>query len=169
MIEVLRLGHRIARDKRISTHVGLVSRAFGASKLYYSGQKDGSLEGSILKVVEDFGGDFEVEHIKGVSSFIKKKKKEGFRVAHLTVYGEVLSDVGLKGDLLIIVGGEKVPAEIYELADYNISVGLQPHSEVAALGIVLYNFFGEGILEKDFNGKMKVVPQKKGKKVEQKD
>ncbi len=169
MIEVLRLGHRIARDKRISTHVGLVARAFGASKLFYSGQKDSSLEDSVKRVVDDFGGDFKVEHVKGVGSFIKKKKKEGFKVAHLTVYGEVLSDVEFKGDLLIIVGGEKVPAEIYELADYNISVGLQPHSEVAALGIVLYRIFGEKILKKDFKGKMKVVPQKKGKKIEQKD
>ena len=166
MIEVLRLGHRIARDKRISTHVGLVARAFGASKLYYSGQKDGSLEGSVLKVVEDFGGDFSVEHVKGVSSFIKNKKKEGFKVVHLTVYGEVLGDVKLEEDLLIIVGGEKVPAEIYELADCNISVGLQPHSEVAALGIVLYDFFGKDIFRKDFKGKMKIVPQKKGKKIE---
>jgi len=143
MIEVLRLGHRIARDKRISTHVGLVARAFGASKLYYSGQKDSSLENSVKKVVNDFGGNFEIEHVIGVSSFIKKKKKDGFKVVHLTVYGEVLGDVKLSGDLLIIVGGEKVPPEIYELADYN----------------------GNEILCKDFKGKMKIVPQKKGKKV----
>jgi len=38
MIEILRLGHRKKRDARLSTHVALVSRAFGASKIYYSGQ-----------------------------------------------------------------------------------------------------------------------------------
>ena len=33
MINVLRLGHRIGRDKRITTHVALVARAFGADKI----------------------------------------------------------------------------------------------------------------------------------------
>ena len=33
MINILRLGHRINRDKRITTHVALVSRAFGADKI----------------------------------------------------------------------------------------------------------------------------------------
>ena len=47
MIVVLRLGHRRARDKRISTHVGLVARAFGAQKIIYSGEKDQKLLDSI--------------------------------------------------------------------------------------------------------------------------
>jgi len=33
MITVLRIGHRISRDKRITTHVALVARAFGADKI----------------------------------------------------------------------------------------------------------------------------------------
>ena len=33
---------------------------------------------------------------------------------------------------MIVVGAEKVPREIYELADYNVAVGSQPHSEVSA-------------------------------------
>ena len=37
MIVVLRLGHRIGRDARISTHCGLVARALGANKIIYSG------------------------------------------------------------------------------------------------------------------------------------
>ena len=44
IIEVLRLSHRIRRDVRLSTHVALTARAFGASKIYYSGQHDSSLE-----------------------------------------------------------------------------------------------------------------------------
>jgi predicted SpoU family rRNA methylase len=31
---VLRMGHRPERDKRITTHVALTSRAFGATKMY---------------------------------------------------------------------------------------------------------------------------------------
>ena len=32
-IEVLRIGQRLVRDDRVTTHVALVSRAFGASKI----------------------------------------------------------------------------------------------------------------------------------------
>ena len=51
MIEVLRLTHRIRRDPRLSTHVALTARAFGAAKVYYSGEHDGSLENSINHVI----------------------------------------------------------------------------------------------------------------------
>ena len=50
MIIILRLNHRIFRDKRITTHVALTARAFLADKIYYSGEKDSNLEQSITKV-----------------------------------------------------------------------------------------------------------------------
>ena len=169
MIDVLRLGHRIARDKRISTHVALVARAFGANKLYYSGQKDSGMEESVFEVCKDFGGNFSVEYVKNYVKLILDKKKNGFKIIHLTVYGENVSDVisKLKGKrVLFIVGGEKVPGQIYELADYNVCVGSQPHSEVAALGISLYEYFGRDILNKKFkNAKLEIIPTKKGKKI----
>ena len=93
MVEILRLGHRIARDKRISTHVCLVARAFGADKLYYSGQKDSGMENRIFKIVKDFGGNFEVEHVKNYYKLIKDKQKKGFKIIHLTIYGESLKVV----------------------------------------------------------------------------
>ena len=73
MIEVLRLNHRIARDKRISTHLALTSRALSVTKAYYSGQKDGSLEESVQKVVNRFGGPFEIIHTKEPLKLIKEK------------------------------------------------------------------------------------------------
>jgi len=168
MIEVLRLGHRPFRDKRISTHVALVARAFGAFKLYYSGHKDDILEKNILKVVDNFGGEFKIEYIKDYLGFIENKKKKGFLVVHLTMYGlEIDKEIGkLRDDnVLLIVGGEKVPKEIYDLADFNISVGNQPHSEVAALAIFLDRFFSRKELTKEFNNfKVKVLPCEKGKK-----
>ena len=33
-IEILRIGQRVLRDDRVTTHVALVARAFGASKIY---------------------------------------------------------------------------------------------------------------------------------------
>ena len=110
-IEILRLNHRIARDKRITTHVALTGRALGADIMYYSGDKDSEMENSINKITEKFGGPFKVEHIKNEIKLIKEKKKNNFLIVHLTVYGidfrkktEELKDK----NLLIIVGGEKV-------------------------------------------------------------
>ncbi len=139
MIIVLRLGHRCERDKRLSTHVGLTARAFGADKIVYSGEKDSSLLSSVKRVAKRWGGSFQVGYEKGWRNFLQKKKSKGFKVIHLTMYGE---DFGktvkkLKGDLLLVVGGPKVPGDLYGTADFNVSVGNQPHSEVAALALVL--------------------------------
>ena len=42
-INVLRLDHRIGRDTRITTHVCLTARAFGASKVWLAGEEDHSM------------------------------------------------------------------------------------------------------------------------------
>lgn len=164
---VLRLGHRIKRDERISTHCGLVARAFGANGIIYSGEKDEGLLDSIKKIVERFGGPFEVKYEKNWKKVIKAWKKRG-EIIHLTVYGLPVQNVIEKirnspKDKLIIIGGAKVPGEIYNLANWNIAITSQPHSEVAALAIFLNKLF-EG-KEKKFKGKVKIIPQERGKKV----
>ena len=50
MIVVLRIGHRLKRDERVSTHCGLVSRALGANKIIYSGEKDDKMLETIINV-----------------------------------------------------------------------------------------------------------------------
>ena len=70
-------------------------------------------------------------------------------------------------DLLVVVGAEKMPGEIFKVADLNVGVGNQPHSEVAALAIFLDRVFGGSELKKEFkNGKLKIIPTEKWKKVE---
>ncbi|MCS7134988.1 MAG: tRNA (cytidine(56)-2'-O)-methyltransferase, partial [Candidatus Aenigmarchaeota archaeon] len=88
----------------------------------------------------------------------------------LTMYGINLPNIIEKireiKDMLIIVGSEKVPAEIYELIDYQVAVTLQPHSEVAALAVFLDYYFEGKEMEKEFeNAKIKIVPKEKGKKI----
>jgi tRNA (cytidine56-2'-O)-methyltransferase len=71
---------------------------------------------------------------------------------------------------MIVVGAEKVPPEIYELADFNVAVTNQPHSEVAALAIALDRLqaiLGKEALKTEFKGKLEIIPSRKGKKVEQ--
>ena len=70
--------------------------------------------------------------------------------------------------LMIVVGAEKVPFEIYGLADWNVAVGSQPHSEVAAVAVTL-DRLSEGndpLKNKKFEGaKLEVVPTECGKQV----
>src|SRR2546428_9325757 len=58
-IVVLRLGHRPARDKRVTTHVALTARAFGADAVLVS-TRDAGLERTLQALVARFGGTFGV-------------------------------------------------------------------------------------------------------------
>jgi len=170
MIVVMRYGHRPLRDKRTTTHVGLVARAFGADRLMLAGT--GSAPKSILDVVERWGGDFRVEKVRRWRRFLRDF--EGTRV-HLTMYGLPLDDTikeirekSLKGDLLVFVGAEKVPPEVYEWCDYNVAVGSQPHSEIAALAVFLDRLHQGCELDRQFPGaELRVVPQERGKEVKE--
>ncbi len=172
-VYVLRLGHRIFRDQRITTHCALVARAFGADGIFYSGQKDVSLENSVRKVCKKFGGNFEIKHVSNWKSLLKEWKSKG-KIAHLTMYGlpleKQVKKVAKKYDLMVIIGGEKVPPEVYQLSDWNISVTNQPHSEVAALALFLDRYFEGKELHKKFrDAKVFIIPQERGKKVMQTD
>jgi tRNA (cytidine56-2'-O)-methyltransferase len=85
------------------------------------------------------------------------------------MYGSNLPDVidEISGcqDLMVAVGAEKVPAEMYQLADWNVAVGNQPHSEVAALAVFLDRLFLGQELEEEFSGGLKIVPSARGKQV----
>ena len=161
------MGHRIERDKRLSTHCGLVARAFGSGKYIYTGQKDSGLEESINRVTEQWGGPFSVEHAENVGKVLRDWKG---RTAHLTVYGMPVQDrikeIRKSKDLLVIVGGEKVPPEIYQRATWNIQVTGQPHSEAAALSVFLHEYFqGKELSRKFSKAKLTIIPQERGKKV----
>lgn len=167
MITVLRIGHRIDRDKRITTHVALVARAFGADSIVID-TKDRRIEENICSTVDRFGGDFKITTgIRSIKSFINKWP--GI-IVHLTMYGDKLETsikkFDKKTDCLIIVGAEKVPGYIYDLADYNISIGNQPHSEVAALALFLDRYFNKRWNKKRFNdAEIIIKPCEKGKNV----
>lgn len=164
---VLRLGHRPQRDKRVTTHVALVARAFGADGIILT-TKDAGVERSVNKVTELWGGPFFIRSGEPWQVVREWKKNEG-EVIHLTVYGvpvqDKINDIKKsRRNKLIVVGAGKVPREIFDLSDCNISVTQQPHSEVAALAIFLHMLFDGKELNKAFsNGRLKVVPQEKGK------
>ncbi|MBN1923235.1 MAG: tRNA (cytidine(56)-2'-O)-methyltransferase [Nanoarchaeota archaeon] len=168
MIVVLRLNHRRERDKRVSTHIGLVARAFGADKVVYTGDSDEALIKSLQTVVLGWGGSFAADYEKDYRKVIMDYASKGFKIVHLTMYGlpleEQATNLRKHKNLLIIVGGEKVPGDVYEAADYNISVTNQPHSEIAALALTLDRVFKGKEFELRFKGAQKVIkPDPKGK------
>jgi len=63
LVTILRIGHRIKRDKRITTHLALVARAFGAGCLVIAGEKDQKLTNTLEKVVTEWGGNFQLKFI----------------------------------------------------------------------------------------------------------
>lgn len=171
-VVVLRLGHRPKRDKRVTTHVGLVARAFGASGLIIAGVKDEDVVRRLKRVCEVWGRkDFEV--IDGVDplDYIGNWKASGGAVVHLTMYGLHIDDVmdeikSLKKNILVIVGAAKVPRVYYELSDYNVAIGHQPHSEIAALAIFLDRLYdGEELKLIYPDAKLCIEPSPRGKRV----
>lgn len=169
-VTVLRMGHRIERDKRVTTHVGLVARAFGADGMIVTDTKDKSIEESIRKVVDAWGGPFSIQTGEPWRQAIKKWRASGGLVVHLTMYGMPVDDGIQKArgrDVLVVVGAEKMPGEMLGIADLNVAIGHQPHSEVAALAIFLDRLYNGSELKKEFkDSKIKIIPSENGKKIE---
>lgn len=168
VIEVVRIGQRLVRDDRVTTHVALVARAFGCAKIFMT-EVNPEIKDTLEKINNTWGGNFVVEFIDNWKSIVKNKKEE-YKIVHLTMYGESINDVGeqlrKEENLLIIVGAEKVPREIYELADYNVGIGNQPHSEISALAILLDRIQKGEQFKNSFPGaKRKIIPTRKGKNV----
>ncbi|MDX1595676.1 MAG: tRNA (cytidine(56)-2'-O)-methyltransferase [Nitrosopumilaceae archaeon] len=168
-IEVVRIGQRVVRDDRVTTHVALVSRAFGASKIYMN-EINPEIKETLQKINDTWGGEFEVKFENNLKEIVKKRKSESYKIIHLTMYGENIDN--LKNELekedkiVIIVGAEKVPREFYHLADYNIAVGNQPHSEISALAITLDRINKGKQFQNSFaNAKRRIIPSKQGKNV----
>ncbi|MCI4346593.1 MAG: tRNA (cytidine(56)-2'-O)-methyltransferase, partial [Thermoplasmata archaeon] len=90
-------------------------------------------------------------------------------VAHLTMSGEpldrVLPKLAAAPRLLLVVGGAKVPAELYRRADWNVAVGSEPHSEVAAVAVVLDRLRGLPRPGARRDARRVILPQPKGKRV----
>ena len=173
-LAVLRLGHRPGRDERMTTHVGLTARALGADRLVLAGPA-GDRRESVESVTETFGGPFDVETTDTPERTIAEWAGT---VVHLTMYGlpvreredEIRERFTGGRALLVVVGAEKVPFEVYEQADYNLAVTNQPHSEVASLAVFLDRLFEGRELDRVWNDADRtVLPQATGKRLEDTD
>jgi len=170
-VVVLRLGHRIPRDLRVTTHVCLTARAFGADGLILADVVDTTLGQTVRDVCKRFGGTFAIQMGEPWEQVMKRWKADGGDIVHLTAYGIPLPHLieaikASPNSKLVVVGASKVPKEVFELATWNISVTNQPISEVSALAVFLDRYFEGKQFAMDFeNAEMKIIPSVRGKKV----
>jgi tRNA (cytidine56-2'-O)-methyltransferase len=165
---ILRLGHRPFRDKRVTTHVGLAARAFGADGMYLAAEDPGLAE-SVRDVVTRWGGRFFIEDGVSWKRCVRSWKEGGGTVVHLTMYGlpmgEVIGEIRKREEILIVIGAEKVPGEIYGLADFNVSVTSQPHSEVSSIAVFLDHLFEGHELDRTYpDAELRIYPSSDGKR-----
>lgn len=165
---VVRLSHRPGRDERMTTHVGLTARALGADRVLYPENATDAVQ-TLEEVTDRFGGPFAIET---ASNPLKRVERAQWDVVHLTMYGLPVQDTiaSIREEqtdpLAVVVGGPKVPGQIFECADWNVAVTNQPHSEVAALAVFLDRFFDGCGLEKQWeDADRTVIPQPSGKRV----
>jgi len=159
----------------LTAHVALTARAFGASHFILADVRDEKVEATVAKVAKNWGGKLGFEMGKPWKQVVKDWRTKGGVVVHLTAYGENIhsSDVlerikATEKDVLVIVGSQKVPSEFFSRAvsDFNVAVGNQPHSECSSLAVFLDRFFHGRELSMEFEGaKMRIIPQRHGKKV----
>ncbi len=145
----------------------------GADGVIIADQEDKVVESTIRDVTNRFGGPFEVQSGKPWKQAIRDWRAIGGRIVHLTAYGLPLPKIlpaiqDPDKDLLVVVGSEKVPGEIFKLADWNVSVTNQPMSEVAALAIFLDWFQQHREFEHEFSkAQVQIVPSRIGKEIQQ--
>jgi tRNA (cytidine56-2'-O)-methyltransferase len=154
----------------MTTHVGLTARALGADRVVFPANATDAVE-TASDITERFGGPFTVESTDEPKAFVRNWRGS---VVHLTMYGERVETVEgeireahREGPLLVVVGAEKVPFEVYDDADWNVGVTGQPHSEVAALAVFLDRLFEGRELDREWeDATRRVVPEATGKTVE---
>ena len=164
-VAVLRIGHRPGRDPRLSTHVALVARAFGAERMYLH-PPDPHVAESVEGVAARWGGSFRVLPAPSWKEVVRSERGP---VVHLTMYGtplaRLLPRLARARSVLLVVGGAKVPPAIYGAATYNVSVGSQPHSEVAAVAVALERLRGLPGARGFPGARQRIVPTARGKTV----
>ena len=164
-ISVLRVGHRLGRYPRLTTHLALAARALGAERMFLH-PPDPKLAARLAAVGRGWGGKFEVVGVDDWKSVVRSSPG---LVVHLTMYGRPLDGLTPRlrrsRDVLLVVGGAKVPSDLFRVADLNVAVGHQPHSEVAALAIVLDRLLGTPGPGRWPGARRAVVPRARGKKV----
>ncbi len=127
---------------------------------------DPALAARVGAVARRWGGVFEVLPAEDWKAVVRSF--DGPTV-HLTMYGlplaRVLPRFARSRRVLLVVGGAKVPGDLYRRVTYNVGVGHQPHSEVAAVAVVLERLLGLPSPRALAGARQAIVPQARGKRL----
>lgn len=180
LVTILRIGHRIKRDNRITTHLVLVARSFGAARMVIAGDEDKNLLKTVDKVNSEWGGSFQlmiIPYDQWKTFLLSWRNVKHNKIVHLTMYGENLpifeksrDFINLKNhpsdlsNLLIVVGGKKIPGKVFHYADWNIAITNQPHSEVSSLAVFLDHLNTDALQTRFSNPLKEISPSIEGKK-----
>ena len=145
------------------------SRAFGASNLILTQEKDRGIIDFCRKLNSKWGGNFYIEFTKDWMSEIKSRKM--YKVVYLTQFGiqinKRINVIRTYRNLILIVTKNDPNKEIMEVSDFNVSITGQPHTCSAAMSIFLHDFYQGRELALHFeNAKYKVVPQERGFRID---
>jgi len=132
----------------------------------YLHPRDDALAERLAAVTRRWGGRFEVVPTDDWKSVVRSFPGA---VVHLTMYGlpleRCLPPLGRHSRILLVVGGAKVPPELYRQATYNVAVGHQPHSEVAAVAVTLERLLGLPRPARAGSAPHRIIPSARGKRV----
>jgi tRNA (cytidine56-2'-O)-methyltransferase len=133
---------------------------------------DDSTSKTVNNINRRWGGkdQFEIEYVTDWKRLVTSWRKNGGLVVHLTMYGinvdDMLPQIDTKRKILVVVGASKVPRQVYTMANFNIAIGHQPHSEISALAIFLDRLSNGTELKKIFkDSKINIIPSKDGKNI----
>lgn len=171
MIEVLIIGKPSSERMQ---NIILASRAFGANAVIFTTTDKKSMNKMkrlCQSVSKEWGGTFNIQFISNWKTFIPKKKN--YKSIYLTRYGIGITEKEYelrtyKNILLILSVSENIK-ELYNIADFNISITHQPHTIISAIVAFLSVYYHGRELALHFeNAEYKIIPEVHGIHVEKK-
>ena len=168
-ISVLVIGKN-APDRNVD--LCMAARAFGASSVAFVSKKNPKLVRYFRSINKKWGGTFSVEFTNSWKDYLKTKKN--YKIVYLTRYGVPINKIeySLKTykNILVIVTTTEAAKNLYDIADFNVSITTQPHAATSAVAIFLHHFFEGRELSLHFeNAEFKVVPEERRVHVEKTD
>ena len=150
------------------TDLCLIARAFGASGIVFT-SNDKKLAAKSQRFCRDicdkWGGSFSVSFTNSWKDYIKSKRN--YKTIYLTRYGIPIrqAEYALRTykNMLIIVSFSEKIKELYDIADFNISITSQPHTMASSMTALLRTYYRDRELSMHFeNAKYKIIPEQHG-------
>ena len=166
MIKIVLIG-KVQKEKLID--IALTARAFGASEITVN-LKEQRNKSHITKyfkeINNDWGSNFKVSFTNNWMDLIKEHNNN-YKTIYLTKYGDSIKKkeyvISTYKNILLIVSTTDDIKELYDMADFNISLTTQPHTIISSIAVFLNMYYKGRELAMHFeNAKYKIMPETHG-------